>query len=178
MRLSCTAIGTVLLSFSNKTPDVAAFTAPRPVTNPSTSLYATKKSPKSGTGFGGGFSSSPSSKKKSKKSGRGDLISALNDDGEKSKKYSRTFVKADQEKREFIKNLCKLNIRPSTFVHSFHHAISFATLLSIKRPRHEIISINHRPSRLQITSIQHTRNGSVLATPTKFNLDQIPLCHR
>ena len=66
-------------------------------------MHAKKKSKSSGGGFGGGFgaSSTPSSKKKSSRGkGRGDLISTLNDDGanKKDDKFSRTYVKSDQEK--------------------------------------------------------------------------------
>jgi hypothetical protein len=67
----------------------------------STPFYATKKSSNSGAGFGGGFGASSVKKKTtSRGKGRGDLISALNDDGAKKKesKPSQTFVKSDQEK--------------------------------------------------------------------------------
>eukprot|EP00581_Thalassiosira_minuscula_P011438 CAMPEP_0183728698 /NCGR_PEP_ID=MMETSP0737-20130205/28692_1 /TAXON_ID=385413 /ORGANISM="Thalassiosira miniscula, Strain CCMP1093" /LENGTH=425 /DNA_ID=CAMNT_0025960709 /DNA_START=31 /DNA_END=1308 /DNA_ORIENTATION=+ len=68
-------------------------------------LYAKKKTRSSsggGFGGGGGFGSSPTKKKASRgKSGRGDLISTLNDDDSIKKKekksFSRTFVKSDQE---------------------------------------------------------------------------------
>ena len=76
----------------------------------STSLCATKKSAKSGSGFGGGFGASSSKKKPARsKSGRGDLISALNEsDSKKEPKPSRTFVKSDQEK-------CKLYLSASMY---------------------------------------------------------------
>ncbi len=65
-----------------------------------TSIHAKKKAKSSG-GFGGGFGSSAATKKKSPrgKSGRSDLISVLNDDDSKkeSKKFSRTYVKSEQE---------------------------------------------------------------------------------
>ncbi|KAL7487973.1 hypothetical protein ACHAW6_013565 [Cyclotella cf. meneghiniana] len=66
-------------------------------------LYASKKTTNSGgAGFGGGFGQSSKKKAPSRgKPGRGDLISALNDEDSKkkeSKSFSRTFVKSDQEK--------------------------------------------------------------------------------
>jgi hypothetical protein len=67
----------------------------------STPFHATKKSSNSVAGFGGGFSASSVEKKPtSRGKGRGDLISALNDDGAKKKESqpSKTFVKSDQEK--------------------------------------------------------------------------------
>lgn len=66
-----------------------------------TSIHAKKKAKGSGGGFGGGFGSSTATKKKASrgKSGRSDLISVLNDDDSKkeSKKFSRTYVKSEQE---------------------------------------------------------------------------------
>ncbi|KAL9186035.1 hypothetical protein ACHAXT_005273 [Thalassiosira profunda] len=68
---------------------------------PTATLHANKKSKTGGGGFGGGFgaSSAPSKKKASRGKGRGDLISTLNDDGARKKddKFSRTYVKSDQE---------------------------------------------------------------------------------
>ena len=96
------SVGTIIPLTSNAfTPTAPILSTYQPIN--SDPLFAKKKSKGGGGGFGGGFgsSSAPTKKKAPRgKSGRGDLISTLNDDDSKKKQKkstSQTYVKSDQE---------------------------------------------------------------------------------